>query len=74
MCPMCIGVATWYVAGASSAGGIAALALKRSRARSRREHCGGHGDADANRDAGDLTARPSECEPSTGQASPDARR
>ena len=30
MCPMCIGVATWYVAGVSSAGGIAALVLKRS--------------------------------------------
>jgi hypothetical protein len=33
MCPMCIGVATWYLAGASSAGGIAALVVKRSSSR-----------------------------------------
>jgi hypothetical protein len=33
MCPLCIGVATWYFAGASSAGSIAALVLKRSSVR-----------------------------------------
>jgi len=37
MCPLCIGVATWYVAGASSAGGITALVLGRSSDRNRRE-------------------------------------
>ena len=35
MCPMCIGAATWYVAGMSSAGGIAALVLKRARVNNR---------------------------------------
>jgi hypothetical protein len=50
MCPMCIGVATWYVTGATSAGGIAAFALKRSRARNRRDQIDEHGRTAAKRD------------------------
>jgi hypothetical protein len=47
---MCIGVATWYFAGASSAGGIAALVLKRSNGRNKDGHTGKFGDADSQRD------------------------
>ena len=50
MCPMCIGVATWYFAGASSAGGIAALVLRRSNGHNKDGHTGDLGDANAQRD------------------------
>jgi hypothetical protein len=49
MCPMCIGVATWYFAGASSASGIVALALKRSSARNNNKHNDVCGDSDSKR-------------------------
>ena len=38
MCPMCIGAAAWYVAGMSSAGGIAAVFLNRSSGNKRDTH------------------------------------
>jgi hypothetical protein len=38
VCPMCIGAATWYVAGVTSAGGIAALVLRRSSVNNRDTH------------------------------------
>ncbi len=49
MCPICIGVATWYIAGASSAGGIAALILKRSNGRNKHGDADKFGDADSRR-------------------------
>jgi len=55
MCPMCIGVAAWYFAGASSAGGIAALVLRRSNGQNKDRHTGDLGDANAQRD---LRGRP----------------
>jgi hypothetical protein len=53
MCPLCIGVATWYVAGATSAGGIAALFLKRTNTRNRDKFNGECGDTESKR-AADL--------------------
>jgi hypothetical protein len=47
---MCIGVATWYFAGASSAGGIVALVLKRSNGRIKHRDADKFGDADWQRD------------------------
>jgi hypothetical protein len=38
MCPMCIGAATWYFAGASSVSGIVALVLKRSGVHNNNKH------------------------------------
>lgn len=73
MCPMCIGVATWYVTGATSASGIAALALKRSRGRKRREQRGEHGHDEPTRDPGALTEQLQQRVPGTGPASPNAR-
>ena len=67
MCPMCIGVATWYVAGASSAGGIAALAFKRSGVRNRSEPHRPFGCDESGADAGE---RP----PESGSAAPGSRR
>lgn len=37
MCPMCIGAATWYFAGASAVTGVVALVARRSIARDREE-------------------------------------
>ena len=37
MCPLCIGAATWYLAGASSVSGTIALVLKGSRIRDKTE-------------------------------------
>jgi hypothetical protein len=73
MCPMCIGVATWYVTGATSASGIVALALKRPRARNQHEHPGDHVDDEARRDPGVLTERPQQTVPGTEPASLNAR-
>jgi hypothetical protein len=50
MRPICIGIATWYFAGATSAGGIAALVLKRSTGHNGDRHTGEVGDAESRRD------------------------
>lgn len=50
MCPVCFGVATWYLASASSAGGIAALVLKRSSGQNKDKHNDACGDAESKRD------------------------
>jgi hypothetical protein len=35
MCPLCLGTATWIISGGSSAGGVAALFLRRAARRDR---------------------------------------
>jgi hypothetical protein len=37
MCPLCIGTAAWLVSSGTSAGGVAALTLRRRTRRNRRE-------------------------------------